>query len=253
MRVGLFIPCYIEHLRPQAGLACARLFDRLGIDWRYPARQSCCGQPAFNAGYPAECLPAARHFLRVFEGYEAIVAPSGSCIAMLRRYARLPALSQAERGEMEQLGQRAFELSEFLVRRLGISDCGAEFAGRAVFQDCCHSLRELGLSDPPRRLLAAVRGLDLVDQPGLECCGFGGVFSVKLPELSVAEADARLDALLGAGTDTLIVTDVSCLIQLESRARWRGMAFRGLHLAELLAPEAVAAESAPHAGTGARP
>ena len=236
MRIGLFIPCYIEHLRPQAGLATARLLDKLGLDWRYPSRQSCCGQPAYNAGYPGESLAAARCFLRAFEPFDAVVAPSGSCIGMIRRYSSLPGFSAAECESAGALAERSFELSEFLVRRLGIIDVGARFAARAAFQDCCHSLRELGLVEEPRRLLRAVRDLDLVDQPELECCGFGGVYAMKLPELSRVQADERLDALSRARTSTLIVTDVSCLIHLEARAAKRGLPFRGLHLAEVLAP-----------------
>jgi L-lactate dehydrogenase complex protein LldE len=237
MRPALFIPCYIEHLRPAVGLAIARLLDRLGLDWHYPADQTCCGQPAYNAGHPSEVLPAARHFLRRFGEAEQVVSPSGSCVAMLRRYAELPGLSAGEQADFAALAPRCHELSDFIVNVLGRVDLGARWPGRVAFQDGCHALRELGIAEAPRRLLAAVAGLELVDAAGPEheCCGFGGVFAVKLPELSAAMADVRLDALAAAGTDTLVLTDVSCLLQLEGRARRRGLPFRGLHLAEILA------------------
>ena len=242
MRVALFIPCYIEHLRPAVGLACTRLLDHLGLDWDYPEKQSCCGQPAYNAGHPRESLPAARHFLRVFKDAEALLAPTASCVAMVRRYPDLPGLGGLERAELRELAGRCFELCDFLVNQLGRIDVGARFEARAAFQDCCHAQRELGLREEPRRLLAAVAGLDLVDQPGLDCCGFGGVYSIKLPELSMVQADTRLDALREADTDTLI----SCLLHLEGRARHRGLPFRGLHLAEVLASSA-GAQAAPGA------
>lgn len=250
MRIGLFIPCYIEHLHPQVGLATVRLLDHLALDWFYPAKQSCCGQPAFNAGYPAESLPAARCWLRAFDRFDAVVAPSGSCIGMLRRYPALPGLSARERTDLSALAERSFELSEFLVRKLQIEDVGASLPLRAAFQDCCHTLRELGLREEPRRLLRAVRDLELIDQAGLECCGFGGVYAVKLPELSRAQADERLDALAAAGTDTLIATDVSCMLHLAARAAKRGLSFRGLHLAEVLAPPAPLEEEAPSGTAG---
>jgi len=235
MKVALFIPCFIEELRPAAGLATARLLDRLELDWRCPEGQTCCGQPAYNAGFAGEVLPAARHFLDIFGTAEAVVSPSGSCVAMVRRYATLPGLEEDERRAFAKLGRSCFELSDFLVSQLQRIDLGARFQGRAAFQDCCHSLRELGVSEQPRQLLAAVEGLELVDQPGLDCCGFGGTYAVKMPELSVAQADARLEALEDAGTDILIATDSSCLMHLETRARRLKVPFRGLHLAEILA------------------
>lgn len=235
MRVGLFIPCYVEHLRPGAGLATAALLDRLGLDWSYPDDQTCCGQPSYNAGHPGATLPAARHFLARFEGHERIVSPSGSCVAMLRHYPELPGLTPGEAAALRELGARSHELSDFLVNVLGAPDLGARHAGRAAFQDGCHALRELGLADEPRRLLADVAGLELVDTPGLECCGFGGVYSVKLPELSALQADRRLAALAEAGADTLVSTDVSCLLHLEGRAARSGQVLHGLHLAEILA------------------
>ncbi len=235
MRTALFIPCYVEHLRPRAGLATAKLLERLQVDWHYPDDQTCCGQPARNAGHPGEALAAARHWFRRFEDAECIVSPSGSCVAMVRRYSELPGLEEGERIAFAELGARTHELSDFLVNVLDAPPLGARLPLRAAFQDSCHTLRELGLADEPRRLLTEVRDLELVDTPGLECCGFGGVYSVKLPELSLAQADARLDALTAAGAQALISTDASCLLHLEGRARRRKLEFNCLHLAEVLA------------------
>jgi len=235
MRPALFIPCFVEHLRPEAGLATARLLDRLGLDWIYPEGQTCCGQPAYNAGYPGECLPAARRFLRLFEDFDVVVAPSGSCVAMVRRYGGLEGLSAGEAGEMAALAARVVELSDFLVNRLQAVELGARLPIRAAFQDGCHALRELGISDEPRRLLSAVRELDLVDQAGLDCCGFGGVYSVKMPELSLLQADDRLDAAMEAGCEAIIGTEPSCLMHMQARADLRRLPVRTLHLAEVLA------------------
>ncbi len=243
MHLGLFIPCFIEHLRPAAGLATVAILERLGLNWAYPDAQTCCGQPAFNAGHPTETLPAARHFLERFDDFDRVVSPSGSCVAMVRRYPELPGLSAGERMAFGDLAARCHELSDFLVNVIDAPPLGARFDGRAAYQESCHTLRELGLRDEPLRLLAEVEGLELVDTPGLDCCGFGGVYSVKVPELSIAQADTRLQALADANTDTLIATDVSCLLHLEGRARHRGVPFRGLHLAEVLASRAMAAAS----------
>ncbi len=235
MRTALFIPCFVEHLRPRVGLATADLLERLGVDWHYPADQTCCGQPAVNAGHPGEALSAARHWLSRFQDADRIVCPSGSCVAMVRRYDELPGLAADEQEAFTAIGARTHELSDFLVNVLDAAPLGARLPLRGAFQDSCHTLRELGLSDEPRRLLAEVDDLELVDTPGLECCGFGGVYSVKVPELSVAQADDRLDALVAAGAQALISTDVSCLLHLEGRARRRGLEFRCLHIAEVLA------------------
>ncbi|MCP4547681.1 MAG: (Fe-S)-binding protein [bacterium] len=245
MQVRLFIPCYVEHLRPEAGLATARLLDKLGLDWCCPERQTCCGQPAFNAGHRQAGLPAARHFLDRFRGEGDIVSPSGSCTAMVRRYHELPELSDGERDDLRELGAHCFELSDFLVNRLGVTDPGARFPARAAFQDCCHTLRALGLRDEPRRLLAAVKDLELVDQTDTECCGFGGVYSIKVPELSIAQANVRLARLKEDGIDTLIATDVSCLLHIQARADATRQTLRTMHLSEVLAPIGQAAEVMP--------
>jgi L-lactate dehydrogenase complex protein LldE len=235
MRTALFIPCYVEYLHPRTGLATVELLERLEVDWHYPDDQTCCGQPAVNAGHPDEALAAARHWFRRFAKADRIVSPSGSCVAMIRRYPELPGLDAGERDAFAEIGARTHELSDFLVNVLGAPPLGTRLPLRAAFQDSCHTLRELGLVDEPRRLLTEVRDLELVDTPGLECCGFGGVYSVKLPELSIVQADERLDALTAAGAQALISTDASCLLHLEGRARRRGLEFRCLHLAEVLA------------------
>ena len=235
MAVSLFIPCFVEHLRPEAGLACAQILDALGVQWRYPRNQACCGQPAFNVGMHAATLPAARQFLKTFGDSAQVVAPSGSCVAMVRRYPKLPGLSESERADLGALAGRTREFCDFLAATLGDTNLPGSWEGRVCFQDSCHTLRELGVAAAPRRLLAGLRGLAIVDQPELECCGFGGLYSLKLPELSCAQADERLEALVRADCDTLVGTDVSCMMHIEGRAQARGIALRTLHVAELLA------------------
>ncbi|MDP6418770.1 MAG: (Fe-S)-binding protein [Candidatus Krumholzibacteria bacterium] len=235
MQTALFIPCYMEALRPEAGLATARLLDHLNLDWVYPKKQSCCGQPIHNAGFEDLTLSAARHFLRCFGEAEAVIAPSASCISMIRRYPAVPGLRAKEIPLLESLGKRSFELSEYLVQQLGLSDLGARYEARVCYQEGCQALRELGLKDEALQLLRSVQGLELLVQEGQDCCGFGGLFSARMPEVSLALADRRLDAMREVDCDTLVLGDLSCLLHLESRALYRKIPFRGLHLAEVLA------------------
>jgi len=152
MRTALFIPCYVEHFRPEVGLATVKLLEQLGLDWHYPDDQTCCGQPALNAGHPGEALAAARHWLRRFESAERIVSPSGSCVAMIRRYPGLPGLDDSEREACAEIGALTHELSDFLVNVLDAPPLGARLPLRAAFQDSCLTLRELGLAEGARTL-----------------------------------------------------------------------------------------------------
>jgi L-lactate dehydrogenase complex protein LldE len=244
MKVALFIPCYVEHLGPEVGLATATILNRLGLNWSWPHKQTCCGQPTYNAGHPAATVPAARHFAKIFAGFDRVVSPSGSCVAMVRRYHQLPGLKESERAPLFDMGQNCHELCQFLVDILGVTDLQARFNGRAVYQDCCHTLRELKIRNQSRQLLASIEGLDLIDQPQAECCGFGGIYSVKVPEMSVAQADQRLELIQNSGADTLIATDFSCLMHLQARADFLGRPLRTLHIAQVLAGEAVSSSTA---------
>ncbi|MEU6486919.1 (Fe-S)-binding protein [Streptomyces sp. NPDC046887] len=232
MRVALFVTCVNDAVYPATGIAVVRILERLGVAVDFPAAQSCCGQPQYNSGYREQARRLARRTARAFDGYSHVVTPSGSCAAMVRaHYAGL-----GEPG----LGPRVYELSEFLVDVLGVVDVGAVFPHRVTYHPSCHGLRLLGLGDRPRRLLAAVKGLELVELEGAEeCCGFGGTFAVKNPEVSVAMGRDKVGAAVATGAEVLCGADNSCLMHLEGvRARTGGERAAGLrtvHLAEILA------------------
>lgn len=236
MRVALFVSCLVDQLWPAVGRATVAVLERAGCAVDFDPRQTCCGQPAFNSGHRAEARAVASHFLDVFADAEAIVVPSGSCTAMIRHLPGLFAQDAASRDRAERAAEHVHELGSFLVNVLGVDDLGARFPGRATWHDACHGLRELGLKDEPRSLLRRVRGLELVELGGAEsCCGFGGMFSVKYPELSTAILDEKLGELDGRGVDAIVSGDVSCLTQIAGRLERTGSAVRTLHLAEVLA------------------
>jgi len=239
LRVSLFVTCLADQLWPAAAIGAVRVLRRVGCDVQFDERQTCCGQPAFNTGYRPDACALARRLIEIFEssGADAIVSPSGSCTAMLHHYEQLFE-DAGWRARARGLAERTHELSSFLVNRLGVEDVGARFAGRLTWHDACHGLRDLKIKDEPRRLLRHVRGAELVElpPPGAEtCCGFGGTFSVKYPEISVAILDEKVDAIDRAGVDAVVSGDASCLMQIGGRLSRRGSAVRALHLAEVLA------------------
>jgi L-lactate dehydrogenase complex protein LldE len=241
VRVALFVPCYVDLINPEVGVSVVRLLRKLGIEVVYPEGQTCCGQPAFNSGFFDEARAVAGHFLDVFEGerWDYIVCPSGSCATMVSHYYPFVFRDRPDyRERSEALGARVREFSDFLVNVLGTKDLGARYEGRAVFHTGCHQRRELGLLEEPRELLQNVEGLDLLDWENEElCCGFGGTFSVKMPDVSAAMADEKIKALEKSGADTLISGDSSCLMHLGGRLRRTGHDTRVLHLAQVLDPD----------------
>lgn len=216
-------------------MSMVEVLERLGHEVDYPAGQTCCGQPPFNSGYWEEAKGAARQMLRVFEGSDVVVSASGSCGAMLKVF--YPELFA---GEPEEEACRIFspkihEFSEFLVNVLGVTDLGAKFPARATFHDGCHGLRELGIKKEPRALLEKVEGLELIEMGEAQtCCGFGGTFSVKYPEISSAMGEVKCDSILETGADVVISNDLSCLMQIGGILGKRGKSIRCLHLAEVL-------------------
>lgn len=231
MRVSLFATCLVGELEGSTGLAAARLLRRLGVDVDVPAGQTCCGQPAYNAGHVDEAKRIAGHTLDVLESSDAIVLPSGSCAAMIRHhYAKLVPGSRAR-----ALAGRTYELTEFIVDVLKRPKLGRGLEGRRVaWHHGCHGLRELGLREAPLELLRNA-GATVVDwSANEECCGFGGLFSVKLPEVSAAMADRKLDTLAETIPDVLTSADAGCLLHLEGRARRRGIDIPIRHIAHLL-------------------
>ncbi len=202
MLVSLFIPCFVDQMTPQVGMAVAKVLERLGHSVEFRAAQTCCGQPSFNAGYWDEAREVAIRAIGVFEGAEAVVGPSGSCVAMMRVfYPQLLAGTPHETAALD-LAARTFEFGEFLVEKLGVTDVGARFPHRVTYHDGCHGLRELRIKEAPRKLLGAVRDLELVecDEPE-SCCGFGGLFSVKFPMISTAMAEVKGGSLARNGRD----------------------------------------------------
>ena len=229
-RVHLFVPCYVDQFAPEVARATVAVLERAGCEVVIPTGQTCCGQPAFNAGYHDEARTAARNWLRAFDGAETIVTPSGSCAAMVRSF--FPGLL----GSVDTAGARTFELAEYLVDHLGIDDLGASWDGDVTWHDGCHGLRELGIEAAPRRLLARVKGLRLVEMDeSRACCGFGGLFAVKYPEISTAMADVKRLSALRTGAPTVVTGDVSCLLHLRGRSSHEHDGLRYLHLAEILA------------------
>ncbi|MDI6771360.1 MAG: (Fe-S)-binding protein [bacterium] len=235
--VALFVTCLVDQLYPRVGEAAVRVLERAGCTVAFPEEQTCCGQAAFNNGFQEEARVLARRFLDVFADAPAIVAPSGSCADMVREwYPHLfrdaPALLDLARS----VASRTFELSEYLVRVLGVTDLGARFPATVTYHPSCHGLRGLGLRDEPLGLLRAVRDLRFVELPAAEqCCGFGGFFSIKFAALSGAMLSAKLDTIEASGAEVVTATDVSCLMHISGGLSRRCSRVRALHLAEILA------------------
>ncbi|MFG2816152.1 (Fe-S)-binding protein [Streptomyces sp. NPDC048410] len=243
MRVALFLTCVNDTLYPDTGRAVVRLLKRLGVDVDFPLAQTCCGQAHYNTGYRHETEPLARHFAEVFGAYDAIVTPSGSCAAMVRElYPRLGERARAEgRGEdladiLAPVVPKTYELTEFLVDVLGVTDVGAAYPHKVTYHPTCHGLRSLGLGDRPRRLLEEVRGLELVELPGAdECCGFGGTFAVKNAGVSAAMGADKMRNAESTGAEVLCAADNSCLMHLGGTMSRAGSVVRPVHIAEILA------------------
>ena len=234
-RISLMITCLGDALFPQVGLEAARVLRELDCRVDSPSRQVCCGQAAFNSGCPDAARRSAEAFLHAFSDSEAVVCVSGSCTAMVRHhYQKLFADSSLEQ-EALRLGGRTYEFSEFLVDVLGVQSLPVACRRKATFHRSCHTSRLLGIVEAPERLLAMVEGLDYhpLARPG-DCCGFGGTFSIKYPQISIAMVDEKVDDVLSTGAELLLGLDMSCLMNIEGRLRRRGAAVEVKHLAQLL-------------------
>jgi L-lactate dehydrogenase complex protein LldE len=239
MRVSLFITCFNDTLFPEAGQATVQLLERLGHEVDFPLEQTCCGQMHYNTGYQREALPLVRRFVRVFGEAEVVVAPSASCVSMVREVyphaARLAGDPQLE-ADVAALSPRVFELTEFLVNRLGVEDVGAYYPHRVTYHPTCHGLRMLHIGDAPLRLLQHVRGIDLVPLPNaLECCGFGGTFAVKNADTSMAMLSDKVRCVLDTGAEICTAADNSCLMQIGGALHRQRAGVRTVHIAEILA------------------
>ena len=237
VKVSLFVTCLVDQFFPQVGLSTVKILERFGVEVDFDFSQTCCSQPAFNAGYREEARQVARHFLKTYRSASYVVVPSGSCAAMIKLH--LPDLfepSSPQRRLSEEIAGRVWELSDFLCNVLQIESTGARFKETVTYHDSCHLLRELGVIDPPRKLLGSVVGLDLRELPQSDrCCGFGGLFSIKLPELSVSMGADKIAAIEATGSRYVVANDAGCLMHLRGLLDRRKARIGTLHLAELLA------------------
>ena len=240
MRVGLFVTCLVDLMRPSIGFAALKLLDRPGVEVVVPDGQTCCGQPAYNSGDRDDAIALARKFVEEFEGFDHVVAPSGSCSGMVRtHYAELLSGDPAWKSRAERLGAKTWELTQFLVDVLKVDFVPGRFDGTVTYHDSCAGLREMGVKGQPRALLGKVAGLSLTEMAECEtCCGFGGTFSVKFGEISARLADDKCRHVEASGADAVVLGDLGCMLNIEGRLRRRGHAStQVLHVAEVLAGE----------------
>jgi L-lactate dehydrogenase complex protein LldE len=239
MRVALMVTCINDTLFPDTGRAVVTLLRRLGVDVEFPAQQGCCGQPMVNTGYLDEAVPVVRNFARAFAGYDAVVTPSGSCAGSVRHQHQVVAGRAGDAGlaaAVAEISPRTYELSEFLVDVLGVTDVGAYFPHTVAYHPTCHSLRMLGVGDRPERLLREVRGLRLADLPGADqCCGFGGTFALKNSDTSIAMGSDKARRVVESGAEVLVAGDNSCLMHIGGLLSRQRSGIQVLHLADVLA------------------
>lgn len=235
--VSLFIPCMVDLFLPHIGEATVKLLRRAGVKPVYHQDQTCCGQPALNAGYRREAGKAAKHFLRVFGDDEAIVSPSGSCVCMVKyHYPELFEDDPSWRRRAEELAPRVFELSQYLVDVLKVEDLGAAFSGKVAYHESCHVLRGLGVSAQPKKLIAAVKGAEMVELKAADsCCGFGGEFANNYPEISTAMVQEKAENFLASGADLLLLCEPGCLLNIGGYLSRNHPGKKAMHLANFLA------------------
>ncbi len=240
-RIALFIPCFVDQLQPQVGLDTVAVLRRLGFQLEYPEDQTCCGQPGFNTGQWDAALPCAERFVKVFRNYETIVCPSGSCTSMVRTHYPELLKHSALREDAIAVGQRTYELTQFLVKVAGVTEVGAEFPHSVTYHPSCHATRELGIYDEPIALLKNVKGLDLKLMPNAnECCGFGGMFSTKFGMISSAMAETKIGNVEATGAEYVTAVDPSCLMHLDGVLRFQHKQPKAIHIASILASSAQA-------------
>lgn len=236
-RVALFVTCLVDLFRPAVGFAAVKLLEDAGCRVDVPEAQTCCGQPAFNSGDRADTKAIALQVIDAFEGYDYVVAPSGSCAGMIaKHYPELFEEGTRERERADALGARTWELMAFLVDEMGVSDVEAKCNATATYHDSCSGLRELGVKAQPRKLLASVDGLELKEMNDSEvCCGFGGTFCVKYPDISNNMVSKKMDNICEAETDLLLAGDLGCLMNMSGKLSREGKAAEARHVAEVLA------------------
>ncbi|MEI7959267.1 MAG: (Fe-S)-binding protein [Chitinophagaceae bacterium] len=236
MTVQLFVPCFVDQLYPDVAFNTIKVLEKAGCTVKYNAQQTCCGQPAFNAGFWGEAKDVCTKFVQDFDGADYIVSPSASCAGFVRNNYNKLFENNAFQSPAKKVANRIYELSEFLVKILNVTNLGAKFEGKATYHDSCAGLRECHIKSEPRTLLSAVEGLELIEMKDTDiCCGFGGSFAVKFDTISVSMADQKIESALTTDADYLISTDMSCLMHLDGRMKHNGQSLKVVHLAEVLA------------------
>ena len=236
MNVQLFIPCFVDQLYPDTAFNMIKVLEKTGCSVTYNTSQTCCGQPAFNAGFWDEAKSVCTKFIKDFKGNDYIVAPSASCVGFVRNYYTKLFDNSSLHHEVVDLGKRICEFSEFMVKILQIENVGAVLKGKATYHDSCAGLRECRIKTEPRKLLSHVKGLEITEMNDVEtCCGFGGTFAVKFEAISVAMGEQKVDNALATGADYLISTDHSCLMHLGGYIKQKGYSLKTMHLADVLA------------------
>lgn len=236
MKVQLFIPCFVDQLYPQTAFNMVKVLEKACCEVHYNTNQTCCGQPAFNAGFWDEARDVCSKFIKDFEGADYIVAPSASCVGFVRNYYSKLFENSSQHNNVKDLGKRIYEFSEFLTDVLKIENYGAILNGKATYHDSCAALRECKIKTAPRKLLSFVKGLELVEMNDVEtCCGFGGTFAVKFDAISSGMADQKINNALATGAEYIISTDLSCLMQLDGFIKNKNLPLKTMHLADVLA------------------
>jgi L-lactate dehydrogenase complex protein LldE len=236
MDVHVFIPCFIDQLYPDAGFNTIKILEKVGCKVHYNPKQTCCGQPAFNAGYWGEAKEVCNKFIDDFQHAETIVIPSASCAGFVKNYYSKIYDNAPNQKDIKQFQGKVFELSDFLVNQLIIDDVGAIFNGKVAYHDSCAALRECNLRTEPKLLLSKVRGLELLEIKDNEtCCGFGGTFSVKFEGISTAMGEQKVKNVVDTNADYLVSTDLSCLMHLNGIIQKKGHSIKSMHLADILA------------------
>ena len=237
MKVTPFIPCLIDQFHPQVGKNVVHILKKIGLDVDFADEHTCCGQPFFNAGYWKKAIPLAKRTIKAFKDAKVVVAPSGSCVTMIRtHYKELFSDNPDWLNQALELSQKTYELSEFLFHVVQIDDLGASFKGKVTYHDSCQVLRGLGISSEPRQLIKKVKNLELIemDKPDL-CCGFGGLFSFKFPHVAEAMVEEKVKNILASGANAVVGCEISCLMNIGGYLDYRGIKVKTLHLADLLA------------------
>jgi L-lactate dehydrogenase complex protein LldE len=236
MKVHIFIPCFIDQLYPQTGFNMVKVLEKAACDVVYNTNQTCCGQPAFNAGYWDEAREVCNKFLKDFEGADYIICPSASCVGFVKNYYSKLFENSSSLIQANNISKRIFEFTEFLTDIIKIENFGAVLNATATYHDSCAALRECKIKDAPRKLLSHVKGLQLTEMNETEtCCGFGGTFAVKFDAISVAMADQKINNANATNADYIISTDMSCLMHLDGCIQNKGLTIKTIHIADVLA------------------